>query len=165
MTMTVAIGIGLMSLIATAPIFGERQAQAVIRDSEGSVACVVGGKGLTEVSVAIRGPRNPSAELLARLPADRRDFSALPTRVRLLSPAVDEKSHQRRPSAIEALVDFPTIDDRRSAEPFTRVQFPESALKAGTIIVAERTVALSDKERVTVQTSCRITEADEVKWR
>jgi hypothetical protein len=102
---------------------------------------------------------------VARVPPERRDFSALPTRVSLLRPGADETSRQRRPIAIEALVDYPVIENRLSSEPFTRVTFPRSAVKAGTIILTERTIALSDKERVTVQTSCRVTEADEAKLR
>ena len=137
----------------------------LIRDKDGSVACVVTSGTLNSVSVAIRGPRNPSAELMARMPLRGTRLSTLPTRVSLLTPAADEESRQRRPTAIETLVEFPMIEDRRSAEPFTRVHFPASALKAGTIIVAERTIAVSAKERVTVQTSSRITEADEVKLR
>jgi hypothetical protein len=158
--------IALIMISVAAAVSAEGQSQTLVRDRDGSVICVLARAGSSDaVTVLIRSPGNPAEELVARVPPERRDVSALPARVVLATSATDEKSRQRRPTAIEALVDYPVIEAERSAEPFTRVTFPRSSLKAGAVILAERTIALSDTERVTVQTSCRITEVEEVKLR
>ena len=115
--------------------------------------------------VHVRGPANPDAALVPRLPADRGDFSALPVRVVLLSAASDGTPHERRPSKVEAFLEYPVINGQPSLAPFVRVTFPRAWLVAGTAILGERSVALSARDKVTSQTTCRITEADAAQWR
>jgi hypothetical protein len=167
--MTIGILLNKISLIAFATSLGLTTAQNaswVIRNRDGSAACVIsaaGGAG--QMSVLVRGPASPVAKLVPRLPPERRDFSALPVRVVLLSGKSDESPRERRPTAIEALSEYPVIDGVSSAVPYTRVRFPRAWLDAGTVVLGERTVALSAKDRITSQTTCRITEADAAQWR
>lgn len=139
----------------------------LIRDREGTVVCVIAPADPTRglMSVHVRGPASPDPTLVPRLPADRRDFSALPVRVMLLSTAPDGTPNERRPTKIEALVDYPVINRQPSLAPFVRVSFPHAWLVAGTTILGERSVALSPRDRVTSQTTCRITAVDADQWR
>ena len=117
------------------------------------------------MTVQVRGPGSPDAALVPRLPADKHDFSALPVRVVLLASAADGTPRERRPTAIDALLEYPVIDGSPSSVPFVPVRFPQAWLVAGTTILGERMVAVTDKDRVTSQTTCRITEADAAQWR
>jgi hypothetical protein len=141
--------------------------EVVVRNRDGSVACVIApadpSRGL--MTVHVRGPANPDPTLVPRLPADRRDFSALPMRVVLLATTSDGTPHERRASKIEALLEYPVINGQPSPVPFVRVSFPRAWLVAGTTILGERTVSLSARDRVTSQTTCRITVADADQWR
>jgi hypothetical protein len=89
----------------------------------------------------------------------------MPVRVLLLSAAPDGTPRERRPAKVESLTDYPAINGQPTAVPFVRVTFPRAWLIGGTTILAERTVVLSAKDRVTSETTCRITEGDAAQWR
>jgi hypothetical protein len=126
------IGITAIVAIAAPILMASQSAAVIIRNRDGSAACViVPGNGAGQMSVLVRGPANPPAELVPRLPADRRDFSGLPVRVVLLSATGDGTPHERRPTAVEALSEYPVIDSVPSTVPFTRVRFPRAWLVAG----------------------------------
>jgi hypothetical protein len=159
---------GVAGLLAAAPNLSAWQGtQAVIRNRDGSAACLIAQAepARDQMTVHVRGPANPDAVLVPRLPADRRDFSALPVRVVLLAPTTDGTPRERRPLKVEALIDYPVINGQPSTAPFVRVAFPRAWLVAGTTILGVRTVALSAKDRVTSQTTCRISAADADQWR
>jgi hypothetical protein len=155
-------------LVAAAPILMASQSSSVvIRNRDGSPACVIAPADPSrgQMVVHVRGPANPDAVLVPRLPADRRDFSALPVRVILLSPTNDLTQRERRPTKVEALLEYPVINGQPSLVPFVRVSFPRAWLVAGTTILGERSVTLSARDRVTSQTTCRISAADADQWR
>lgn len=141
--------------------------QVQIRNRDESVACVIApaDPAQGQMSVSVRGPANPDPTLIPRLPPDRRDFSMLPIRVVLLSTTNAETPREKRPTKIEGLLEYPLINGEPSAVPFVRVRFPKAWLVAGTTVLGERTVAISDKDRITSQTTCHITEADAAQWR
>jgi hypothetical protein len=162
--------IGITAILVTAaPILMASQSSSVIiRNRDGSTACVIAAADPSrgQLSVHVRGPASPDAALVPRLPPERRDFSVLPVRVVLLSATQDSTSpRERRPLKVEGLLEYPVINGQPSVVPFVRVTFPRAWLVANTTILGERTVALSSKDRVTSQTTCRITEADAVQWR
>jgi hypothetical protein len=117
------------------------------------------------MAVHVRGPANPDVALVPRLPPDRRDFSALPVRVVLLSARQDSTPRELRPLKVEGLLEYPVINGQPSPVPFIRVSFPRAWLVAGTTILGERTVSLSARDRVTSQTTCRISVAEADRWR
>ena len=160
---------GVMAVIiaGASGVAAEQGGQVLIRNRDESVACLIApaDPAQGQMSVSVRGPANPDPTLIPRLPPDRRDFSMLPIRVVLLSTTNAETPREKRPTKIEGLLEYPLINGEPSAVPFVRVRFPKAWLVVGTTVLGERTVAISDKDRVTSQTTCHITEADAPQWR
>lgn len=161
------VGVTVFIINAVSTVMASQTSPVVIRNRDGTTVCVIAPAepAQGQMSVYVRGPANPDAALVPRLPPDRRDFSALPIRVMLLSATNDGTPRERRPTKIEGLLEYPIINGEPSAVPFVRARFPKTWLVAGTTILGERTVALSATDRVTSQTTCRITAADAEQWR
>jgi hypothetical protein len=142
-----------------------------LRASDGTVACLVsaapdGPQGQSQLAVQVRAPGSPAAEVAVSLPAELRDFSSLPIRVVLLSPATSGSAPlQRLPVSFNAALEHPVIDNAQSADGFVRAVFPRDWVIAGTTILGERMVLAPNGTRVTSQTRCAITEADAAQWR
>jgi hypothetical protein len=142
----------------------------------GPIACVVhvpqtrsATPGADRVVVDLRIPRTPGQELLGRLPAGRRDYSALPIKV-FLVPSPPRGQQAALPARIEPLT--ADLNARRlnltadaELDSFVRVEYARASLHAGVSIVAERTAVADSGERITSQTRCRIGVVDALVWR
>ena len=142
-----------------------------LRASDGTVACIVstapdGPQGQSQLAVQVRAPGSPAADVAASLPAELRDFSSLPIRVVLLSPATGSSAPvQRLPISFNPALEHPVIDNAPSADGFVRAVFPRDWVVAGAAILGERMVVTPNGSRVTSQTRCAITETDAAQWR
>jgi hypothetical protein len=167
---TVAAALAL--LCAVAPNLWADGAQT-IRDSRGTVVCVLGINDAalepaSSVSIDMRVPDTPAAELTRKLSKASRDFTTLPVSVRLI-PAAEAMHVMPKPERIEPLpgvnaLVYPVIDGAVSAKPFVRVTYPRRALVAGVDVVAQRTATATDGQQVVSETRCRITEEIAKQW-
>jgi hypothetical protein len=159
-----------MMSLAWVAVIAQGPSTYSVRASDGTVTCLVaqardGSQGERQLAVQARAPSRPTAEALATLPAELRDFSSVPIRVVLLSAPGGSTPLQRMPVSLDPTLEHPTIDGSPSGDGFVRAVFPRAWVVGGTTILAERMVVAPSGTRVTSQTRCAITEADAAHWR
>jgi hypothetical protein len=164
----ILIAITLASGVLVSPIAAGAIPQT-LRATDGTVACLVsvaanGPQGQNRLAVQVRGPASPTNDVLASLPIELRDFSNLPIRVVLLTPA-GSSPVQRLPVLFDPMLEHPVIEGMPSSDGFARAVFPRDWLVAGVTILGERMVVAPNSSKVTCQTRCAITEADAAQWR
>ncbi|HET9777293.1 MAG TPA: hypothetical protein VFP77_12040 [Gemmatimonadaceae bacterium] len=84
--------------------------------------------------------------------------------IRLEDPSVAGAA-TKRPERIEAAVRHLDVDGIDATLGFIRATFPRAWLTAGTVIVGERSRVAPDGHRISTQTRCAISAADEAHWR
>lgn len=148
-----------------------------IRDLNGGpVACIVhipetpgSTPALDRLAVDIRVPSAPG-QLVDRLPAGRRDYSALPITVFLIPAPPKGQATTARLAQIVPL--SANLNPRRlglfaddQTDTFVRVEYARASLQPGVDLVAERSAVTDGGERITSQTRCRIGIIDALVWR
>lgn len=146
-----------------APAIGGAQT-FVVRDRDRAACLVEVVREGRALQVSIAAPETPAAPALDRLPARLRQFDGLPARILLHAPA-GSAAVTRLPIAIESGLHYPVIERVLSERPFVKATFPRTWVTAGVTVVAERAVRLPDGESVIAQSTCRITDADAIRWR
>jgi hypothetical protein len=115
-----------------------------------------------DLDVDIREPAVPPGDLLNRLPAEERDFSLLPMAVRLEDSSTVNTA-PRLPAKIEAVIRHFSIDGKDLG--FVRAAFTRVSLRAGAVIVGERSRVTREGLRISTQTRCSIDAENESRWR
>lgn len=162
---------GAASILAAVQLLAGTATSQALRASDGTVACLVSGapdgpQGQSQLAVKVRAPGSPAADVAASLPVELRDFSSLPIRVVLLSPATNGSAPlQRLPVSFNPAFEHPVIENAPSADGFVTAVFPRDWVIAGATILGERMVVVPNGTRVTSQTRCAITETDAAQWR
>jgi len=161
---------GGASIVIFAQLTAAEAPAQVLRGSDGTVACLVTAapddpNGQRQLAVHVRAPGGPAAEVIALLPPELRDFSALPIRILLIAQPIATSAQQRLPVSVDPTLEHPAIDGTPSAEAFVRAIFPHDWVVAGATILGERMVVAPDGTKVTSQTRCAITASDAAQWR
>lgn len=171
--------LGLLSLSTparTQTLSTSTTTQHQIRDIDGGVvACVINipvgvTTGADRLAIDIRAPKTPPPDVLAKLPASRRDFSTLPIQVFMVpGPAKGESVNPRLPQVVPVVSDLTLKRMGLTTDPdtdtFVRVEYPRGSVLDGVDLVAERTALSADGLKVTSQTRCRVRAVDALLWR
>lgn len=152
--LVLALAIAAVGAVAT---LDARSDVFILRRTDGSPACVIElTPTVSGVIVDVREPDAPADNVPSALPADARDFTALPMAIRLEDPSAAGTA-PKLPSTIDAAVRHLDLEGVDAALGFVRATFPKAWLTAGTAIVGERSRVALDGHRVSTQTRCAVT--------
>lgn len=160
-------GVSLLMLCGAVSVSAASPTVAIILPSaDGRAGCVVNVPNSADwrLSVDVREPSSPSADVLNELSPDARDFSSLPMAVRVENGGAGNTA-PKLPDTIEAVVRHLEIEGVDTTPGFVRATFQRAFLTAGAAIVGERSRMASDGHRISTQTRCEIRAIDEARWR